>query len=346
MTLVGERIQDDMDPRDILPGEVLERGVRHAKTESGHAYELRHVSVGDVSTWEDRARLNAHLGLLDELSTDHPEWPTPQFDKGVSNPASDDFYQSHLHDTSMQFWRDNHMPKAEALYPLQRLHDAGRLFPNKYVDEYAMDIFTNAVDSIAIRARGSIHNALLLKHAHDTPGKTLDAIALGAGAGVPNIDATVQVRDQLGKSIRWKEYDLSYTSLEKSIELFKEAGIPEADVTATRGDLKKAYDLPPESADIIDMLGLWEYLSKERCVVALESLYKNLKPGGIMIVSNMLPDRPQLKVNQEVIGWQGVKPRSVDELIDIAAEAGIDTDSITITLSDDGVYAVMEIHKP
>ncbi|MBC7459507.1 class I SAM-dependent methyltransferase [Candidatus Saccharibacteria bacterium] len=322
------------------------RDVRQVRTESGQTFEVRRVSVGDIGNPEERAVVHAHLQELNELIVDNSEWPTPNFSKGISNPASDIFYQSHLSGTSMQYWRDNHMPGAEALFPLQRLDDAGRLFPGGFVDSHAMDIFTYAIDSIAIRARGSIHNSLLLIKASETEGQILHAIALGAGAGVPNIDATVHVRDQLRKTIRWREYDLSYKSLQTSVELFKEAGIPDDDVVAIRGDLKKAYGLPTESADIIDMLGLWEYLSHERCVVALRSLYKILKPGGIMVVSNMLPDRPQLELNQKVISWPGVQLRSVDELIDIAVEAGIDPSCITITKSDDAVYAVMEIRKP
>jgi len=343
VTLLGDRLVEGVGPNELLPGEVFVKETRTEHTFSGHSYERKFVAVGDVSDPIERLRLNNHLQLLDEMVNNNHDWPIPV--EGISNPASDIFYENHLDDTTMQFWRDNHMPNAEALYCLQRLDDAGRLFPDGKIDAHARDIFTNAIDSIAIRARGSIHNGLLLKKAAEFGGSELTALALGAGAGVPNIDATVQVRDQYGKRIRWEEYDLSYKSLELNKELFNEAAISEDDVKTYRADYAKAFRLNDESVDIIDMLGLWEYLSRERCVKGVKEFHRILKPGGILVISNMLSDRPQLGVNQKVIGWQGVKPRSIDELVDIAVEAEIDPETITITTSEDNVYAVMEITK-
>jgi SAM-dependent methyltransferase len=245
----------------------------------------------------------------------------------------------------MQYWRDNLMPQAPALYILQRPYDK-RLFPDNEVDPYAEDIFINAIDSVAIRARGAIYNSLFLENIAGRPHREIRALALGAGAGVPNINATLDAKRLYDKRIIWKEWDLSRDSVELNRAYFKEAGIPDEDVDVRPGDLKKAYALGDESIDIIDMLGLWEYLDRERCVKALSEFKRILTPGGKIIVSNMLEDRPQLDLNQRVIGWKGVKPRSVDELIEIAHDAKIDTASIRITLSDDGVYAVMEINKP
>lgn len=344
MISFDEKRTENGNPGDLIPGEILEHGVRRVKSESGHTYELRSVAVGDESTPEGRAKMNNHLNLLNEMVADNPDWIPGD------NPASRDFYQEYAGKTSgikpsMQYWRDVFMPHAPALYPLQRTHDAGRWFEGHEVDQHAMDIFINAVDSIAIRARGAIHNQIVLKHARESDQYEFKAVALGAGAGVPNINATIRVRDEANKKIYWDEYDLSYDSLDKSVELFEDAGISKNDVETHRADYRKAFNLEPESVDIIDMLGLWEYLSTERCVEAVRELNKVLKSGGVFVFSNMLIDRPQLEVNTTVIGWPGVKPRSVDELIDIVARAGLDTEAVRVTKSDDGVYAVLEIHK-
>jgi hypothetical protein len=60
----------------------------------------------------------------------------------------------------------------------------------------------------------------------------------------------------------------------------------------------------------------------------------------------MLEDRDQLTFNQRGVAWPGVKPRSIDNLVDMVAAAHIDTDSVVVTISEDGVYAVVEVHKP
>jgi SAM-dependent methyltransferase len=284
--------------------------------------------------------MNNYLNVLNDIIIDHPDW------KPGYNLASNDFYQEHVQHASIQYWRDTFMPHATALFPLQRTENAGRWFPDGKVDQHAMDIFVNAIDSIAIRSRGAIHNQIVLDAAISSDQTEFSAVALGAGAGVPNINATTKVRDEAGKRFKWKMYDLSYDSLEKSEELFIEAGVPAGDVEVYRADYRKAFKLEAESQDVVDMLGLWEYLPSSRCVEAVAECYQLLKPGGVFVFSNMLPDRPQLEVNTTVIGWPGVKPRSVDELIDIVAAAGLDTKDVRVTVPDDGVYAVLEIHKP
>lgn len=343
MTLLGEKLTEGVDPNNLAPGVIYEHGTHHARTIDGLGYEKRFVSVGDISTPEDRKRVNDYLDALDLILKNKPEWPIPG--DGETNPAYEAFYEAHKTGTTMQYWRDNHMPQAPALYILQRPYDR-RLFPDGVIDEYGEDIFINAIDSIAIRARGAIYNTIIMNHIAGSSQQNFQALALGAGAGVPNIDATVDAKQKYGKTIRWKEYDLSQTSVDLNVQFFKEAGVPEEDVDARRGDLKRAYVLEDDSIDMVDMLGLWEYLDKDRCVEALTQLYRILKPGGVMVVSNMLEDRPQLDLNQRAIGWKGVKPRSIDDLIEIAHEAHLDTQDIRITLSDDGVYAVMEIKKP
>jgi len=342
MTLLGERLAEGMDPNDLAPGEILEHATWHAQTDNGRRYEKRSVSVGDISSPENRKRMNDRLDILNDWLKKNPGAPIPG--DGVTNLASDAFYQNDKENTTMQYWRDHYMPEAPALYNLQRPHDK-RLFPGHYIDFYAEDIFINALDSIAIRARSAIYDSVIMKYVSEHPQQDFQALALGAGAGIPNIDATVNAKQRFGKTIRWREFDLSQTSVNLNKVLFEEAGIPAEDVDARRGDLKKAYVLDSDSVDMIDMLGLWEYLDRDRCVKALQEFYRILKPDGVMVVSNMLEDRPQLDLNQRAIGWKGVKPRTIDELIEIAHDAGIDTEGIRITISDDGVYAVMEIHK-
>lgn len=345
MTSLNERLILDTEPVVMQPGEVFLQHSEIQTNTSNHSYLLEKVSVGDISSPEDRERFFEHVEFLDQAIKLHPEWPVPVNGKFIPNPVFLEFYNRFPGQDSMIYWRDNLVPTAAALYPLQRLDDAGRLFPGGVVDDYAMDIFTNHEDGVAIRSRGTIYKNIITKALTEIPSYEITAVALGAGAGVPNVDATTSVRSQLGKRISWKMYDTSYSALELAHEIAHEAGIPKDDIDTVRADYRKAFRLDSESVDIADMLGLMEYLSRERCVEAMGELHRLLKPGGVMVVSNMLDSRPHKDFYQRGIQWPGVKPRSIDDLVNMVAEAGIDTEQLVVTTAEDGIYAVLEVHK-
>lgn len=352
MTLVGERSTTESEAFGPRPGEVFVRSVEQVHNASVHSPEgflftRKHLEVGDISTPEDRRRLYDDMEVADQLLKEHPEWTLPP--KGVrfqDNPVFDHFYNRYPGQDSMKIWRDTLVPNATALYPLQRFEDAGRLFPNGEVDLYAIDIFKNHEDSVAIRSRGAIYKQVLLDRFMSAPRRSLKGLALGAGAGVPNIDATVTLRDTQQKNIAWRMFDTSYNSLEFAEQLALEAGIEKEDIVTKRADYKKAFLLESETVDIADMLGLMEYLSREDCVTAMHELYRIINPGGVLVVSNMLDSRSHLDFHKRGLQWPGVVPRSIDDLVDMVAEAGIDTNHLTVSTAQDEVYAVLEIRKP
>jgi len=344
VTLVGERTTGEREPGDLQVGEVFVRSKGQVKTESGRSVELRRVAVGDISTPEGKKAMLEKVEVGNQILKDHPEWPIPDRDKDgpePSNPVSREFFRG-----TMLYWKLHNVPYAEALFPLQRPDDAGRFIPGGFVDEHAMDIFINHEDSIAIRTRGAIHEELVSKKVIASDQEEFVAVAAGAGAGVPNIDTTVKVKEQYGKRITWTMLDTRYTSLEEAVKLAAEAGIPPEDIKTQRADYRRAFRGEDESVDIFDMLGLWEYLPREQCVEVVREAYRLLKPEGVFIASNMLTTRPNLDFHQRGVEWPYVEPREFDDLVDIIAEAGIDLGHVTMTISDEGVYAVIEIRKP
>jgi hypothetical protein len=59
----------------------------------------------------------------------------------------------------------------------------------------------------------------------------------------------------------------------------------------------------------------------------------------------MLSSRPELAFNQRGIGWPKIYPRSLEGIAGIAAAADMPLDKMTVTVPEDGVYAVVEIKK-
>ncbi|MNN23232.1 hypothetical protein D3C81_1366230 [compost metagenome] len=68
-----------------------------------------------------------------------------------------------------------------------------------------------------------------------------------------------------------------------------------------------------------------------------------MKPGGAVIVSNMLTTSPQIDFILRCIGWANIYPRTLQQLQDIHLAAGIPAENVTVIVPKDGVYAVMEV---
>jgi hypothetical protein len=258
------------------------------------------------------------------------------------------FYNRFPGNLTMLEWQ-KYIMEARALYPLQRPDDATRVLPGG-VDEYAMNVFMFAMDSIGIRSRAAIMKQVGFKAIEGIEDTEVAVLSLGSGAAVPLIDAVNAIREKLGKTVKMDLCDLSGESLALAVELMKEAGIPAEDLNeAFVGHfIRKLHEMKKSGApvDMVEALGLFEYLEDKGASDLIKDSYNLLKQGGVIIVSNMLDSRRQLEFNQYGVGWPDVVPRSEAELVQLAIDAGIDAKDITITIAEDGVYAVMEIHKP
>ena len=78
-------------------------------------------------------------------------------------------------------------------------------------------------------------------------------------------------------------------------------------------------------------------------MIFLQRALRLVKPGGAVIVSNMLTNSPQIDFVLRGIGWEDIHPRSLQQLQDIHLAAGVPVENVTVVVPKDGVYAVMEI---
>lgn len=354
MTLLrGEKFVGDFEPERIAVGEVIELSSEVKSFESqDHSgrYLKRLVAVGDSADPHERAKLNAVIDLWDRFLLEHnKEYPIPSMKNGYKkNPVYDWFHDDEgLEQGTMKAWRDELVPTAKALYPMQMLDDMDRPFSEgTTVTERAKRILELTDDAVAIRARAAIMKSIAVEVAMMTSEKELKLVSLGAGAAVPAIAAVQEVERALGKKVSMDLYDISEDILDFAGESTKRAGIAEDRVTKNVGSYENFYKLEDESVDILEALGLWEYLPTSRCRELMEQAYRVVKPGGVIVISNMLKDRKQLAFNQRGVAWPGVKPRTEEELIKTAVEAGIPIEAITYTVSEDGVYGIIEVRKP
>ncbi len=141
-------------------------------------------------------------------------------------------------------------------------------------------------------------------------------------------------------------------------------GVVDPSRTSLRGLIRGLRDgnrLPENFYDTVEVVGLTEYLLeddwkytydkviKTKMPMAgartfLQNAYKLVKPGGSLIVGNMLDTHPQLGFTLNVIQWPHIQPRSIEQMIGLFDRAGLDGQKDVYT-APDGAYAIYRIEK-
>ena len=129
--------------------------------------------------------------------------------------------------------------------------------------------------------------------------------------------------------------------------------------------LGKRVKLPSDSFDIVDAVGILEYLGNDNFVknfeyggvikskrtfagapTFLKNAYEITKPGGLLLVGNMLDTHPQLGFTLNTLQWSHIQPRSIGEMVGVIDSAGLNGAEVEVHCPDDGVYALYAIRKP
>lgn len=111
---------------------------------------------------------------------------------------------------------------------------------------------------------------------------------------------------------------------------------------------RRAVELVPYAGpgwDVVDILGLFEYLPDSFAIELARNAVAACRPGGIVVVANMLDERPQQAFFSKVMQWPAVIQRSPDELRGLLDRAGIAREQVTLVGGREApIYAVAGIH--
>lgn len=366
MTVVNDRLHSH-EAHASTVGEVNILRSEQVVDRKRREYTRQEVHVGDES--DKDPSLKEHYRYMgnqfEQMLRWHgrAEWPSTTIVDGTAHVSPKNlaarwlYYDRDGAPTQMLEWAGQ-FPKALALEPLQLLSDGGKWLSAGKLDDRTLELFTYMPDGIGLRSRARIYTDRLIRHAEETKAETLSIVSLGCGAAVPNVQATRRL-ETAGVGTHWRFYDWDASALQFAQGLVENESFeyatfdygptwenPKTGKVEPRGqNYLRAFGLENESVDIVDALGLWEYLKPEEATRFAAKLFTKVKPGGKMIVSNMVPSRPQREFNQRAVGWPGLYLRGDSDLLDIIEAAGIDSRQVTLTHSEDGVYVVMEVRK-
>ena len=128
------------------------------------------------------------------------------------------------------------------------------------------------------------------------------------------------------------------------------------------GGMLGLHPIRENSYDLVEATGLLEYLKADDWAYSyskvirgrkpmaggrtfLANAWRMVRPGGVLVVANMLPTHPQLGFTLNVIQWPHIQPRSAGQMRCLLDEAGVHG-QLTTLLPEDGVYGIYAIRKP
>jgi SAM-dependent methyltransferase len=298
-----------------------------------------------------RARRQALISASDHTLRANPAWGPPDVVEGrlqARNGVSAWIYSA----PGMREWRQDLVPTARALFPMQR-PESTHLPSGGEIDSESRSFFLDALDSIGIRTRAALMQEVVGSRTRalreDGAEGTLSWVSLACGAAVPVLDALAEL--DTGQVHLWL-VDMDPAALAFAVELAAEQDLLEGrDLTVLQRNLVSAVvvrdtlvsEIGEGTVAVVDALGIFEYFADASCVRLLRNAYRMLRPGGTLVVANMLSDRREIDFNQRGIGWPKIYPRTIEQVLALVERAGLPLDRTTVTVPQDGVYAVLDV---
>jgi hypothetical protein len=251
---------------------------------------------------------------------------------------------------SLPAWREwsTLMPGALALEPIHH-PKLKRLPTGRRLDPLSSRIFRHGLDPVGVRTRTLTGGWLAQGYAAERPKQPLIWVSLAGGTAAPTM-LMVQAAGINRGTLHYTNIDQDAWAIDVSEEVAETEGLKPDQIKLLVADIfdKAAVQraIVPGTADVVDLMGIFEYLDRQQSVRLLQLAYELLKPSGIIIACNMRSDHPQLNLHKHGVGWPSVIQKSINELISICQEAGVDSSQLSIYQPLDGVYNVMRIVKP
>ncbi len=334
----------------------------------------RHVDVPDPFVSARFDEVTAEVDRLARLGSEYfPGDPIGRKRRSAVDPENPATRQMRASIPLFAAWMAS-VPTAAALDPLYD-PEAVALPSGEPIDEDAREWFRNIADARGIRSRAAVMCQVLEQQALEEVDRPRRWLSLACGAAQPVFRSLAAVDAHGGRLPDVTLVDLDRSALALAAG-YAAARVPKASVRLTRSNVLARRGLGPrwcipagwpaapwrEAFDAVDAVGLLEYLKADDwrytyrgiitsrrtmagAVTFLRNAWDCVRPGGLLLLGNMLDTHPQLGFTLNVIQWPHIQPRSVSTMLDLFRRAGLDG-TVEVIRPTDGVYAVYVVRKP
>lgn len=217
------------------------------------------------------------------------------------------------------------------------------------------DFFQGCRDAIAVRQRARVAQELVLEHVLNSGQRSepMVSASLGCGAAGPVYEMGRRLAAHDVPLSRILLLDNDVMALASARSLANHVGV-DADVELLQLDVVRdslVSRLGPHRLDIVDLLGLFEYIPTEvrrnntvyrPAESLLRAVGRVVRPGGVIVLANMLACRPQQVFFSQV--WPPLYQRSVTATLDIVRGAGYKLSDASVRIpAGNGIYAIFAI---
>lgn len=263
--------------------------------------------------------------------------------------------------SAVEIIRANKPNKAEAI-----IRSYGQFFDPSSVladgkDEYGFtsgDYLQWVQDSREVVARSDMMVRLGIQHlsAKTTLSKKMSIVAMACGGASPDFELARAIRDNWDIKPDLHLVDIDPMAIGSAHGLAGWYGIEEEQIHTHLEDLVKTPPtqyIEPRSADILEFSGLAEYfpaivqmgpLGYRMLEHYISSVAELVRPGGLMLLGNMLSARPQQDFFSKV--WPPLYQRSIGNMLSIIEHTGFDPRNVRVDVSRGGVYAMYALRFP
>ncbi|MBC7764355.1 class I SAM-dependent methyltransferase family protein [Microbacteriaceae bacterium] len=248
---------------------------------------------------------------------------------------------------AMKVWR-NYVPGGIATYHVHSPHK--RKMPSGHkLDLITRGFFRHSVDGVGLRSRAKILELLATNYILQNAG-SVSWLSIAGGSGQPVYDACLNMSEDDRKRIHLSLVDIDQTIVLFAKKIYSEEEVGLSTVEFKRLDIlnkaSRSQLLKELKPQIIDCMGIFEYLPNEKASELLAALYEELPPAGRIIFTNMSPAHPHLNVHQRALGWPGVIQRTIHDVAELIDSAHIPRDVTSVYRAEDNVYNVYMVERP
>lgn len=150
--------------------------------------------------------------------------------------------------------------------------------------------------------------------------RNIHILSIGSGSA----RGVIEMLAISNKNVTATLVDISRSALRYSVRLAENLGVEDR-IETCRSEISQFLTETDRRFDIIEMVGLAEYLEEEVLISLLEKIWKVLLPGGVLIFSQIAPNR-EMEFISVIVGWMMIyrSREEIKKILDRTPFTGLD----------------------